>query len=141
MRAETRPACEVKVAEEHITEKQVSECLGRIRAGRFRSSDIAQTATRAGVKFEQAKLATRLIQQEKKAGRIEKPFGGGPFWDPVYRNFWQPAIDEICCNTDPRQLVKIVTASTEGITVKGLDDEKVFVVVLAKLSPKIAFAS
>lgn len=131
----------MKVAEELITEKQLSECLGRMRAGRFRSSDIAQTATRAGVKFEQVELASRLIQQEKKAGRIAKPFGGGPFWEPVYRNYWQPTIDEICWNTDPRHLVKIVAAGPNGITVKRLDDEKVSVVVLSKLSPKIAFAA
>ena len=114
----------MKIAEEKITEKQVSECLWRMRTGRFRSSDIAQTATRVGVKFEHRALASRLIRREKKAGRITKPPGGGPFWEPAYRDAWSPAIDELCWITNPRRMVRIVSAGTSGVTVMG-DDGKV----------------
>ena len=58
-----------------ITQAQIDACLARMKAhAYFRKSDIIEAAVRAGVPRDRygthGAVATRLLMQERKAGRI-----------------------------------------------------------------------
>lgn len=72
----------MRISARLITEAEQAAVIARMREGRFRAADLTLTATNAGVEIYAARVADRLIQRERQAGRI-RIVKNGPYWKPV----------------------------------------------------------
>lgn len=72
----------MRIGKYEVPEVVVRKCLGRMKSGKFKARDIADTAFDADIDCGEndSRVADRLIQRERKAGNIN-PVIPIPYWE------------------------------------------------------------